>query len=148
MRVLFLCTGNSARSQLAEALLRERCGARVRVASAGTDPRAVHPLTVEVLAEAGIDASDAVSKRLDRFLDEQWDWVITVCDRAAESCPTFPGAGRRQHWSLPDPAAAAGDPAERRAAFRRVRDAIAGHIEAFVGASGTDNESGTMTSGG
>ena len=144
MRVLFLCTGNSARSQLAEALLRDRAGHRVEVASAGTDPKGVHPLTVEVLAEFGIDAGGAVSEHLDRYLGEQWDFVITVCDRAAESCPTFPGAANRRHWSFPDPAAAGGGPERQRVAFRRVRDGIDERIRAFAARleRGTSGDSG------
>ena len=132
MRVLFLCTANSARSQMAEALLRRRAGERVEEASAGIEPKGVHPLTIEVLAEVGIDAGGAVSDHVGRYLDEAWDYVITVCDRAAESCPVFPGAGRRLHWSFPDPAAAGSDDDERRAAFRRTRDAIDERLASFV----------------
>ncbi len=128
-RVLFLCTGNSARSQMAEALLRRRAGEGVAVASAGTDPVAVHPLTIAVLAERGIDVRDASSDHVNRYVDEDWDYVITVCDRAAESCPTFPGETEQRHWSFPDPAAAEGD---QRTAFRDVRDAIEQQIEAFA----------------
>ena len=120
----------------------------MHVASAGTDPQPVHTLTVEVLAELGVDASAAVSKHLDRFLDRRWDRVITVCDRAAERCPTFPGAARREHWSLPDPAAAGGDRAERRAAFRRVRDAIDERIEESFGVSDGEGEHGAAPSAG
>ena len=128
-RVLFVCTGNSARSQIAEALLRRRAGEGVSVASAGTDPAGVHALTVEVLAERGIDVRDATSDHVDRYVDEDWDYVITVCDRAAESCPTFPGETERRHWSLPDPAAAEGNPVK---AFRDVRDNIERRIEALA----------------
>ena len=128
-RALFPCTGASARSQLAGALLRRIAGAQLSVASAGTEPVAVHPLTIEVLAERGIDARDATSDHVDRYVDEGWDYVITVCDRAAESCPTFPGGTGRRHWSFPDPAAAGGD---RRQAFRDVRDAMERRIEAFA----------------
>ena len=131
-KVLFLCTGNSARSQIAEPLLRRRAGDAVEVASAGTDPAGVNPLTIDILAEIGIDASGAVSEHLDRYFDKRWDYVITVCDRAAESCPVFPGAARRLHWSFPDPAAEEGDDAARRAAFRAVRDAIDERVAAFV----------------
>lgn len=128
-RVLFLCSGNSARSQLAEALLRRGAGEGVSVASAGTEPVAVHPLTIEVLAERGIDVRDATSDHVDRYVDEPWDYVITVCDRAAESCPAFPGETERRHWSFPDPAAAGGD---RGKAFRDVRDAMERRIETFA----------------
>ena len=131
MRILFLCTGNSARSQIAEALLRARGGDRFEVASAGTEPTVVDPLTVEVLRERGIHAADAVSKHLQRYLEEPWDYVVTVCDRAAESCPVFPGAARLLHWSFPDPAAEEGD-AERRRAFRSVAEAIGEQVDAFV----------------
>jgi arsenate reductase len=95
--VLFLCTGNSARSQLAEALLRALGGASFEVASAGTAPAGLHPCTVLVLAELGIDVSQARSKHLDEFVALPWDYVITVCDSAAEACPVFPGAARIEH---------------------------------------------------
>jgi arsenate reductase len=132
VRVLFLCTGNSARSQIAEALLREAGGARVEVASAGTDPQGVHPLTVEVLGEVGIDVRGAVSEHLDRYVDQRWDYVITVCDRAAESCPTFPGAAERLHWSIADPAAAAGSDDARLAAFRGALDDLRRRVEGLI----------------
>ncbi|HEY8491969.1 MAG TPA: arsenate reductase ArsC, partial [Dehalococcoidia bacterium] len=128
----FLCTGNSARSQMAEALLRHYGGGRFAVCSAGTEPKGVHPLTVRVLAELGLPTDGLVSKSLDRYLDQPWDYVITVCDRAAESCPVFPGAATRLHWSFPDPAAVPGSPEARLAAFRAVRDAIAERVRAFV----------------
>jgi arsenate reductase (thioredoxin) len=135
LRVLFLCTGNSARSQMAEALLRraaEEAGVDVEVASAGTDPKGVNPLTIEVTREAGIDLDGAESKHLDRFVGERWDYVITVCDQAQESCPIFPGAARTLHWSFPDPAAATGTVEERLATFRSVRDDIGEHVERFL----------------
>jgi arsenate reductase len=124
VKTLFLCTGNSARSQIAEALLRLRAGqaaVAVEAASAGTDPQGVNPLTIEVLAELGIDSGAAVSEHLDRYIDEPWDRVITVCDRAAQSCPSFPGAAERLHWAIPDPAAVQGDHKQRLAAFRAAR---------------------------
>lgn len=123
-RVLVLCTGNSARSQMAEALLRHLAGDAVEVASAGTQPSIVHPLAVRAMAERGVDISAQRSKHLDEMTDRAFDWVITVCDNAAESCPVFPGATRRLHWSFPDPAAAEGDEDQRLDAFRRVRDAL------------------------
>lgn len=135
MKVIFLCTGNSARSQIAEALLRRRAeeaAIAVETASAGTDPQGVNPLTIEVLAEAGIDAAAAVSEHLDRYIDERWDRVITVCDRAAESCPTFPGAAERLHWSIPDPAAAEGGHEQRLEAFRVARDDLDGRIRGLI----------------
>ncbi|HJM88660.1 MAG TPA: arsenate reductase ArsC [Dehalococcoidia bacterium] len=136
MRVLFLCTGNSARSQLAEALLRRRlddlAADGTHVASAGTDPQGVNPLTIAVLAEVEIDASDAVSEHLDRYIDEPWDYVITVCDRAAESCPMFPGAAEQMHWSTVDPADATGDREARLSAFRGARDTLDARIQRLL----------------
>lgn len=139
VRVLFLCTGNSARSQMAEAMLREWTGDGVEVASAGTNPAGVHPLTVEILKDIGIDASQAVSEHLDRYLSQVWSFVITVCDQAAESCPVFPGAVNSLHWSFPDPASAIGDVKERRATFELVRDAIHERVETFIGETFEDS---------
>lgn len=132
IRVLFLCTGNSARSQMAEALLRRHGSDRFEAHSAGTEPRGVHPLTRRVLAEQGIPTEALASKGLDRYLDQPWDYVVTVCDRAAEACPVFPGAAVRLHWSFPDPAAVPGSEAVRLAVFRSVRDAIEERVLAFV----------------
>lgn len=136
MRVLFLCTHNSSRSQMAEGLLRARGGTRYRVFSAGTHPRAVHPLAVRAMAEIGIDISEAAghrAKSLDEFADQPpLDLVVTVCDDAAEECPFFPGARRQVHWGFPDPSAATGTEEQRLAAFRAVRDAIAARIDAFL----------------
>lgn len=135
MKTLFLCTGNSARSQIAEALLRLRVGQAamlVEAASAGTDPQGVNPLRIEVLAELGIDADAAVSEHLDRYIDEPWDRVITVCDRAAQSCPSFPGAAERLHWAIADPAAVQGDHERRLAAFRVARDALDDRVRALI----------------
>jgi arsenate reductase len=123
-RVLFLCTHNSARSQMAEGLLRARAGDRFEVASAGTEVTRVHPLAIRAMAEIGIDLGGHSSKTLDRFLNEHWDYVITVCDRANESCPYFPAAGERLHWSFEDPSAAEGTEEDRLAKFRRIRDEI------------------------
>jgi arsenate reductase (thioredoxin) len=131
-RVLFLCTGNSARSQLAEAMLRVLGGPAFEVASAGTHPAGVHPLTIHVLAEVGIDITHARSKHLDEFVDDTWDDVITVCDAAAEACPVFPGATSRQHWSFPDPATVQGSVADQLAAFRLARDAVRARVAAFT----------------
>lgn len=130
--VLFICTANSARSQLAERLLRRRLGAAVRVASAGIAPTAVHPLTLTALDEIGIDAGGATADQIERYLDDRWDYVITVCDSAAERCPVFPGGGQRLHWSFADPAAVRGTDAQRLDAFRHTRDAIAERIVSFV----------------
>jgi arsenate reductase len=123
-RVLFVCTHNSARSQMAEAFLRELAGDRFDVASAGTEARGVHPLAVQAMAEQGIDISLQKSKTVDRFLEQRFDLVITVCDDAAEACPVFPNAAERRHWSFPDPSAVLGDAEQRFAAFASARDAI------------------------
>ena len=132
-RVLFVCTGNSARSQIAEALLRQRGGETFEAHSAGSDPAGLNPLTVRVLAEDGIDAGAAESTHVDAYVGEPWDYVITVCDRARESCPVFPHAATQLHWSLEDPAAAEGDEAQRMAAFRATREEVHSRIDAFVG---------------
>ncbi len=129
-RVLFVCTHNSARSQMAEGLLRAYGGGRFDVASAGTDARGVHPFAIQAMAEVGIDIGAHESKTIDRYLDEPFDLVITVCDDAAETCPVFPNAAERRHWSFPDPSAALGDEETRFAAFAEVRDAIRERIEA------------------
>ncbi len=132
-RVLFVCTGNSARSQIAEALLRERGGEAFEAHSAGSEPAGLNPLTVRVLAEDGIDVGDAESTHVDVYVEALWDYVITVCDRARESCPVFPHAGAQLHWSLEDPAAAEGDDGQRMAAFRATREEVRARIDAFVG---------------
>jgi arsenate reductase (thioredoxin) len=131
-RVLFLCTHNSARSQMAEGLLRHLGGGSVEVASAGTEARGVHPMAVRVMAEIGIDLRGHASKTLDRFVGKPWDDVITVCDHANESCPIFPGATSRLHWSFDDPSAVTGSEEQRLAAFRRVRDEIRARIETWL----------------
>jgi arsenate reductase len=131
-RVLVLCTHNSARSQMAEGLLRTLGGDRFDVASAGTVATRVHPLAIRVMSEIGIDLGRHTSKTLDRFLGEPWDYVITVCDQAGERCPIFPGRATRIHWSFEDPSAASGDEAERLAVFRRVRDAIGQRLRAWL----------------
>lgn len=130
--VLFLCTGNSCRSQMAEGLLRHLAGDRFEVASAGTHPAGLNPDAVKVMKEIGIDISRHRSKRLDEFLSQRFDHVITVCDRAKETCPLFSSAASLLHWSLDDPAAVQGPPEERRAVFHRVRDEIADRIRSFV----------------
>lgn len=131
-KVLFLCTGNSARSQMAEGLLRYLGGDRFEVFSAGTHPGFVRPEAIAVMRELGMDISGHRSKSVDEFLGRPFDFVITVCDHARESCPVFPGPARRIHWSLEDPAAATGDEAERLAVFRRVRDELVSLIREFV----------------
>ncbi len=120
-RVLFLCTHNSARSQMAEGWLRHLAGDRFEVASAGTEATRVHPLAVRAMGEVGIDLSPHRSKTLDSLRDRPWDYVITVCDRANERCPLFPGPTTRIHWSFDDPSQATGDEDQRLATFRRVR---------------------------
>ena len=129
-RVLFLCTHNSARSQMAEGLLRHLAGDRFDAYSAGTVATHVRPLAIRAMAELGIDISDRESKTLDRYLGERFDAVITVCDQAAEACPVFPGARERFHWSFPDPSSATGTDEEQLAVYRAVRDAIRARIEA------------------
>ena len=131
-RVLFLCTHNSARSQMAEGLLRKIAGDRFEVFSAGTEVTRVHPLAIEAMRESGIDISGHTSKTLDAFPGERFDYVITVCDRANESCPIFPGDTERIHWSFDDPSAATGTDEERLRAFRTIRDAIQQRLRMFV----------------
>ncbi len=131
-RVLILCTGNSARSQMAEGLLRQEAGDRYEVFSAGTRPSHVRPEAIEVMQEVGIDISSHHSKSVDEFVAQQFDYIITVCDNAKENCPVFPGRNERVHWSIEDPAAAQGSVEERKAVFRRIRDEIAGRIRSFA----------------
>lgn len=132
IRVIFVCTGNSARSQMAEALLRHDGGGRFEVVSAGVNPRGVHPLAIAVLADIGIDISEAKSKPVGMFLGQRFDYVITLCDRARATCPVFPGGSETLHWGLDDPAEVEGTDAERRAAFDRVLKEIAGRLHAFI----------------
>lgn len=124
MRVLILCTGNSARSQMAEGLLRHDGGAAFKVSSAGTKPSHVRPEAITAMHEIGIDISGHRSKSVDEFAGQAFDYVITVCDNAKESCPVFPAKTKRIHWSLEDPAAVMGSEGERLAEFRRVRDQL------------------------
>jgi arsenate reductase len=123
-RVLFLCTHNSARSQMAEGLLRHLAGDRFEVMSAGTEATHVRPLAIRAMDEIGVDISSQESKTLERYLREPFDYVITVCDDANEACPFFPGAANRLHWSFEDPSRAEGSEEERLAVFRSVRDRI------------------------
>jgi arsenate reductase len=120
-RVLFLCTHNSARSQMAEGWLRALAGERYEAASAGTEATRVHPLATRVMAEVGIDLAGHTSKTVDGLVGQRWTWVVTVCDAANERCPIFPGAGRRAHRAFDDPSRATGSEAERLEAFRRAR---------------------------
>ena len=131
-RVLILCTGNSARSQMAEGLLRHMAGDRMEVHSAGTRPGSVRPEAIAVMAELGIDIRGHWSKHVDDFAGQPFDYVITVCDHAKESCPVFPLNPRRIHWSFEDPAAAIGDEPPRLAGFRRIRDQISHRLTEFA----------------
>jgi arsenate reductase (thioredoxin) len=131
-RVLILCTGNSARSQMAEGLLRHEAGDRVEVFSAGTRPTTVRPEAIAALAELGIDISGHRSKSVDEFAGQPFDFVITVCDAANEACPVFPAGVERLHWSFEDPAAVEGSDDERLAAFRRIRDQIHERLKTFA----------------
>lgn len=131
-RVLILCTGNSARSQMAEGLLRHDGGGRFEVESAGTHPTSVRPEAVEAMREIGVDISAHRSKSVDEFEGREFDCVITVCDNAKENCPVFPAKTERVHWSFDDPAAAVGGDGERLAVFRRVRDEIRGRLREWI----------------
>jgi arsenate reductase len=135
-RVLFLCTGNSCRSQMAEGWLRQIAGDGAEVQSAGTKPAGLNPMAVAVMREAGIDISGQRSKHVDELAQRDFLFVITVCDSAREACPVFPGALYQLHWSFDDPAAAAGTEAERLAVFRRVRDEIQSRVREFAGREG------------
>ena len=130
-RVLILCTGNSARSQMSEGLLRYDAGDRFEVMSAGTAPSKVRPEAIAAMKELGIDISGHRSKSVDEFAGEKFDYVLTVCDNAKESCPIYPGHTNRLHQNFEDPAAAQGSEAERLGVFRRVRDQIHGYLRGF-----------------
>jgi arsenate reductase len=132
IRVLFVCTHNSARSQIAEALLGRFGGADFEVHSAGTHQTRVNPLAIRVLAEQGIDWSDARSKVIDEFLDQRFDYVITVCDRARETCPVFPGSTNTLHWGLDDPSDVGGTDEEKLAAFRQTAVEVASRLRPFI----------------
>ncbi|GHO52685.1 arsenate reductase ArsC [Ktedonobacter robiniae] len=128
-RVLFLCTHNSARSQMAEGLLRALGQGQFEAYSAGTEAAVVRPLAIDAMAELGIDISGQFSKTLDCYVQEAFDEVITVCDAAAETCPFFPHARHQRHWSLRDPSQATGSHEEQLAVYRQVRHALQKHIE-------------------
>lgn len=132
IRVLFVCTHNSARSQIAEALLQRYGGADFEVHSAGTEATRVNPFAVRVLADSGIDWSGARSKVITEFLDQQFDYVITVCDRARETCPVFPGSTNTLHWGLDDPSEVEGTDDQKLAAFRRTEQEVAGRLRPFI----------------
>ncbi|OGL16143.1 MAG: protein-tyrosine-phosphatase [Candidatus Rokubacteria bacterium RIFCSPLOWO2_12_FULL_71_22] len=138
-RVLFLCTHNSARSQMAEGWLRALAGERFEAASAGTEATRVHPLAIRAMAEVGVDIAGHVSKTLDRFLAEPWDWVVTVCDAANERCPVFPVRTTRIHWSFDDPSRATGSEEARLAVFRRVRDEIGARLRTWLSGLGEEH---------
>jgi arsenate reductase (thioredoxin) len=131
-RVLILCTSNSARSQMAEGWLRALAGDRFEVFSAGTHPSVVNPVAIEVMAERDIDISEQRSKSVNEFLGQPFDFVITVCDQAAEACPIFPGPAERVHWSFPDPAAVTGTEEEKHNAFRSVRDSLYDQLQIWA----------------
>ena len=130
--VLFLCTHNSCRSQLAEGLLKNLAGDKFDVYSAGVEPTSVHPLAKKVMKEIGIDISGQQSKSVDEFLDKEFDYVITVCENARQTCPFFPGNHELLHWSLEDPAIALGSEEERLLMFRKIRDQLRDHIQRLI----------------
>ncbi len=132
VQVLILCTGNSARSQMAEGLLREMAGDRIEVASAGVAPTHVRPEAIEAMKEIGIDISNHRSKSIDELITQTFDYVITVCDNANQHCPVFPGSCRRIHWSIEDPAAVAGDDETRLEAFRSARNELRERLDKFI----------------
>jgi thioredoxin type arsenate reductase len=132
IRVLFLCTGNSARSVIAEALLKSIGGGDFEVYSAGTHPKGINPFTVRVLQQAGLDPSEFHSKSMNEYVDQKFDYVITVCDNAAEECPIFPGDPERIHWSFTDPAAVEGTDLIRLTAFQQTLREMRQRLEAFL----------------
>lgn len=141
-RVLFVCTHNSARSQMAEGMLRAWAGDRFEVASAGTEATQVRPEAIRVMAEIGIDIGAQTSKTLDRFLGQPFDWLVTVCDQAREACPTLPGVRRQGHWSVEDPSSVDGDEAGRIAAFRAARDDLRERVRDFIREAAMAEEGG------
>ena len=144
-RVLFVCTHNSARSQMAEGLLRHHAGQHFEAFSAGTEPGSLHPLAVRAMGELGIDISSQSPKSVDEFVSQDFDAVVTVCDQAKESCPVFPGATQQLHWSFEDPSRAQGSEAKRLEVFRRVRDEIMVHIRQFVSEQAPEKSAGRRT---
>src|SRR5262245_5084594 len=139
-RVLFLCTHNSARSQMAEGYLHAVGEGRFETMSAGNDRRPLHPLAIRAMAEIGIDISHHYSKLWVGLIRDHWDWVITVCETAYEQCPTVPGRVQRAHWSLPDPADAGGAEAETLAVFRKIRDEIVDRLNAWCAERSREGE--------
>ena|ERR1035437_6874561 len=130
-KILVLCTGNSARSQMGEGLFRSEGGAGFEIYSAGTKPSFVRPEAIAVMGEIGIDISGHRSKSVDEFSGRSIDYVVTVCDNARDNCPVFPAGAERLHWSFEDPAAVQGSEQERLVAFRRIRDRIHERVKAF-----------------
>ncbi len=131
-KVLFLCTGNSCRSQMSEGWLRRLAGDQFDVVSAGTHPVGLNPYAVAAMQEVGIDISNHVSERVDPYLGQEFDYVITVCDRAQENCPTFPGASKLLNWSFEDPAKATGSYEQQMIVFKNIRDEIEEQIRRFI----------------
>lgn len=129
--VVFLCTGNSARSQMAKGLMDHLRGNEFEVFSAGTEPKGIHPLAIEVMAEIGIDISAQRSKQLDEYLNKNFDYIITLCDHANETCPLFSGEGKRVHQGFPDPVGVEGTEEERLEIFQKVRDELKDFILSF-----------------
>jgi arsenate reductase (thioredoxin) len=138
-RVIFVCTHNSARSQMAEGMLRAWGGGRFEAFSAGTEATRVRPEAVAVMNEIGIDISGHTSKMIDRFLGESFSWLITVCDQAKEACPTIPGVLQQAHWSIDDPSEVEGDEATRLEAFRAARDLLRDRVHMFMLGAGRDD---------
>ena len=133
--ILILCTANSARSQMAEGLLRDLAGEQFEIYSAGSKPSTVNPFAIRAMQERGLDIRHHHSKHLNQFIDVPFDYVITVCDNAAESCPIFPGPAQRIHWGFPDPAAVEGSDEALLEAFRVVRDAIEQQLRQWLNAN-------------
>lgn len=131
-RVLFLCTGNSCRSQMAEGFLRHMAGDRFEVFSAGVKPTQINPLAIKVMAEVGVDISKQRSKSAMEFIGQKFDYIITVCDNAKQACPVFPGKHEKIHWDLEDPAGAVGSEEERLVVFRKIRDQVQKNISKFL----------------
>ena len=131
-KVLFLCTHNSCRSQMAEGLLRDMAGDKFEVYSAGVEPTSVHPLAKKVMKEIGIDISGQQSKSVDEFLDKEFDYVITVCDNARQTCPFFPGNHKLLHWNLEDPAKATGTEEIKLQEFRKIREQLKDHVQKLI----------------
>ena len=138
-RVIFVCTHNSARSQMAEGMLRAWGGDRFESFSAGTEATSVRPEAITVMNEVGIDISGHTSKTLEPFMGESFSWLITVCDQAKESCPVIPGVAQQAHWSIDDPSGVEGDETARLEAFREARDRLRDRIHMFILAAGRDD---------